>query len=303
MPDSRPADGFDLTEVDVQSVDVRALQAELARLRGENSRLRAQFDGTSCAGAAEATPSGVPTSSESVESPLLSPRARVELFRRLFRGRTDTFPIRWHSATSGKSGYAPACSNEWVPGVCEKPRVKCAECENRKFIALSDQVIYEHLTGKLTAGVYPLLHDDTCYFVVADFDDAEWREDAQSFVAAAADVGVAAALEISRSGQGAHAWIFFASATAARDARRLATAIISMACARRRMLALSSYDRLFPNQDTLPRGGFGNLIALPLQRGPRDQGFSVFVDLEFQPYPDQWRFLASIAPRCKIAAA
>jgi hypothetical protein len=195
MPDSHPEDGFDLTAVDVQSVDVRALQAELARLRGENSRLRARLDGTSRAGAVEATPSGVPTSSESVESSLLSPRARVELFRRLFRGRTDTFPIRWHSATSGKSGYAPACSNEWVPGVCEKPRVKCAECENRKFIALSDQVIYEHLTGKLTAGVYPLLHDDTCYFVVADFDDAEWREDAQAFVAAAADVGVAAALE------------------------------------------------------------------------------------------------------------
>jgi hypothetical protein len=195
MPDSHPDDGFDLTAVDVQSVDVRALQAELARLRGENSRLRAQLDGTSRAGAVEATSSGVPTSSESVESSLLSPRARVELFRRLFRGRTDTFPIRWHSATSGKSGYAPACSNEWVPGVCEKPRVKCAECENRKFIALSDQVIYEHLTGKLTAGVYPLLHDDTCYFVVADFDDAEWREDAQAFVAAAADVGVAAALE------------------------------------------------------------------------------------------------------------
>lgn len=119
-------------------------------------------------------------------------------------------------------------------------------------------------------------------------------------MAAAADVGVAAALEISRSGQGAHAWIFFAGATSARDARRLATATISMACARRRMLALSSYDRLFPNQDTLPRGGFGNLIALPLQRGPRDQGFSVFVDLEFQPYPDQWRFLASIEPLASI---
>jgi hypothetical protein len=121
MPDSHPDDGFDLTAVDIQSVDVRALQAELARLRGENSRLRAQLDGTSRAGAVEATSSGVPTSSESVESSLLSPRARVELFRRLFRGRTDTFPIRWHSATSGKSGYAPACSNEWVPGVCENP--------------------------------------------------------------------------------------------------------------------------------------------------------------------------------------
>jgi superfamily II DNA or RNA helicase len=301
MPDLDADDGSNLTTVRGQSIDVQALQAELARLRGENARLRAALAGTPDGATVAKVSNGAQTSTEhSAEQSSLSPRERVELFRRLFRGRTDTFPVRWHSVTSGKSGYAPACANEWVRGVCEKPRIKCADCENRKFIALSDQVIFEHLTGKLTAGVYPLLHDDTCYFVVADFDDAEWREDARAFVAAAADVGVSAALEISRSGEGAHAWIFFASATAARDARRLATAIISMACARRRMLALSSYDRLFPNQDTLPRGGFGNLIALPLQRGPRDQGFSVFVDLEFQPYPDQWRFLASIAPLISV---
>lgn len=284
MPDTNPDDGSNLTTVRGQSINVLALQAELTRLRGENAHLRAALAGTRDGVTVATLSDGGQTPQEPSEQSALSPRERVELFRRLFRGRSDTFPVRWHSATSGKSGYAPACSNEWVPGVCEKPRVKCTDCENRKFIALSDQVIFEHLTGKLTAGIYPLLQDDTCRFVVADFDEAEWREDAKAFVAAAADVGVAAALEISRSGQGAHAWIFFAGAISARDARRLATALISMACARRRMLALSSYDRLFPNQDTRPRGGFGNLIALPLQRGPRDQGFSVFVDLEFQPY-------------------
>jgi hypothetical protein len=300
MPDFDADDGSDLTTVCGQSIDVQALQTELARLRGENARLRAAMAGTPDGATVAKLPNGAQTPTEpSAEQSALSPGERVELFRRLFRGRIDTFPVRWHSATSGKSGYAPACADEWAPGVCEKPRVWCADCENRKFIALSDQVIFEHLTGKLTAGIYPLLQDGTCYFVVADFDDAEWREDARAFVDGAADVGVSAALEISRSGEGAHAWIFFARATAARDARRLATAIISMACARRRMLALSSYDRLFPNQDTLPRGGFGNLIALPLQRGPRDQGFSVFVDLEFQPYPRADSCEYPLLPGCR----
>ncbi len=105
-----------------------------------------------------------------------------------------------------------------------------------------------------------------------------------------------AALEISRSGQGAHAWIFFSDRVAARDARRLGTALISHACARTRQLNLASYDRLFPNQDTMPKGGSGNLIALPLQKKLREAGCSVFVDADLYPYPDQWAFLASIAP-------
>ena len=160
---------------------------------------------------------------------------------------------------------------------------------------LTDAVIYDHLAGEHTVGVYPLLEGDTCHFLAVDFDEADWREDAKAFIQSCTELGVSAALEISRSGQGAHAWVFFASAVSARDARRLGTAIISHACARTRQLELTSYDRLFPNQDTMPKGGFGNLIALPLQRKPRERGFSVFVDADLQPYPDQWAFLASIA--------
>jgi superfamily II DNA or RNA helicase len=144
--------------------------------------------------------------------------------------------------------------------------------------------------------VYPLLEDDSCCFLAADFDEAEWRDDARAFMRSCAELGVPAALEISRSGQGAHAWVFFAGRVSARDARRLGTAIISHTCARTRQLRLTSYDRLFPNQDTMPKGGFGNLIALPLQKGPREHGFSVFVDDELRPYPDQWAFLAAIQP-------
>ena len=226
----------------------------------------------------------------------LSTTAKVALFRRLFRGRTDVYPVRWEGKTSGKSGYAPACANEWRPGVCDKPRIKCGDCSNRLLIPLSDAAIYDHLAGKHTVGVYPLLEDDTCYFLAADFDEAEWRDDARAFMQSCEELGVPAALEVSRSGKGAHAWVFFASRVSARDARRLGTAIISHTCSRTRQLKLESYDRLFPNQDTMPKGGFGNLIALPLQKWPREYGFSVFVDAELRPCPDQWALLASILP-------
>ena len=228
------------------------------------------------------------------ESSRLSTDDKVALFRRLFRGRTDAYPIRWESRTSGRAGYAPACANEWRTGVCEKPRLKCSDCGNRLLIPLSESVIYDHLAGVHTVGVYPLLEDDSCYFLAVDFDKAEWREDARAFVQSCDELGVPVSLEISRSGQGAHAWVFFTNKVSARDARRLGTAIISHACARTRQLKLESYDRLFPNQDTMPKGGFGNLIALPLQKKPRENGCSVFVDARLQPYPDQWAFLLSV---------
>jgi superfamily II DNA or RNA helicase len=235
----------------------------------------------------------------------LSTAEKVALFRRLFRGRTDVYPVRWEGKTSGKSGYAPACANEWRAGVCEKPRIKCGDCGNRLLIPLSDAVIYDHLAGEHTVGVYPLLEDDTCYFLAVDFDEADWRDDARAFMQSCDELGVPSALEISRSGSGAHAWVFFASRVSARDARCLGTAIVSHTCSRTRQLKLESYDRLFPNQDTMPSrqglgpagtrvGGFGNLIALPLQKWPRERGCSVFVDADLRPYPDQWGFLSSI---------
>jgi superfamily II DNA or RNA helicase len=159
---------------------------------------------------------------------------------------------------------------------------------------LTDKTIYDHLTGHHTAGVYPLLLDDTCHFISVDFDGDGWREDVRAFAQSCRELDVPVALEVSRSGNGAHAWIFFSSNIAARDARRLGTAVISHTCARTRQLKLSSYDRLFPNQDTMPKGGFGNLIALPLQKSPRESGGSVFVNEALLPYVDQWAFLASI---------
>jgi len=274
--------------------------AQCRRFRAENARLIALLNQH---GIHHQSPSGVINHAieQPPEEPALPQRAakhlgsdgKIALFRRLFRGRPDVYPIRWESK-AGKSGYSPACANEWRAGVCDKPRIKCSDCGNRLLIPLSDQIIYDHLAGHHTIGVYPLLADDTCRFLAVDFDKADWREDARAFVQSCKELGVPVAIEISRSGKGAHAWIFFSSAIPARDARRLGTAIISHACARTRQLEFTSYDRLFPNQDTMPKGGFGNLIALPLQKKSRDQGCAVFVDEQFDPYPDQWAFLAAV---------
>ena len=266
--------------------------AELSRLQAENARLIALLESHGV----EWRPQPTVVAAREPEPSRLSTVEKVALFRRLFRGRTDVYPVRWEGKTSGKSGYAPACANEWRAGVCEKPRIKCGDCGNRSLIPLSDAVIYDHLAGEHTIGVYPLLEDDSCYFLAVDFDEAEWRDDARAFMQSCEGLGVPSAMEISRSGQGAHAWVFFTSRVSARDVRRLGTAIISHTCTRTRQLKLESYDRLFPNQDKMPKGGFGNLIALPLQKGPREQGFSVFVDADLRPYPDQWAFLASIQP-------
>jgi len=268
--------------------DLEALRAEIARLilllesHGIEWRLP------------------LPPAAPEREPSRLSTDEKVALFRRLFQGRTDVYPVRWQSKTTGKTGYSPACANEWRAGVCEKPRIKCGDCSKRLLIPLSDSVIYDHLAGEHTVGVYPLLEDDNCHFLAVDFDEAEWRDDARAFIQSCEELGVPAALEISRSGKGAHAWVFFASKVSARDARRLGTAIISHTCARTRQLKLESYDRLFPNQDSLPKGGFGNLIALPLQKYPRENGCSVFVDANLRPYSDQWGFLSGIQPMAAI---
>ena len=271
---------------------------EVELLGAENARLRALLirHGIPSEVAdpeASLTPSGqseldtVPTGSQ------LSTDDKVRLIRRLFHGRPDVFSLRWEGK-NGKSGYSPACGNEWRAGICEKPRVKCADCAHRQFLPVSEQIIYDHLSGRHTVGIYPVLPDNTCKFLAVDFDDADWCEDARAFLESCRELDIPAALEVSRSGQGAHVWVFFTDAVPAGEARRLGTAIISHTCARTRQLQLSSYDRLFPNQDTVPRGGFGNLIALPLQKEPRNRGHSVFVDADFEPYSDQWAFLASL---------
>ncbi len=148
--------------------------------------------------------------------------------------------------------------------------------------------------GDFVVGVYPLLFDDTCHFLAVDFDEESWASDALAFLATCRELAVPAALERSRSGNGGHVWLFFSDAVPAFEARRLATMLLTRTMNRRPEIGFKSYDRLFPGQDTMPSGGFGNLIALPLQRRARESGNSMFVDDKLEPHPDQWAFLSSL---------
>ena len=229
------------------------------------------------------------------------------MFRRLFAGRPDVFPVRWENRKAERSGYSPACFNEWAKGLCGKPKVKCGECPHQAFIPPSEEIVEKHLrggdssSGDFVAGVYPLLQDETCWFLAADFDKKSWADDARALVGACHAKGISAALERSRSGNGGHVWMFFSAPIPARIARQMGSTLITETMEKRPEIGFASYDRLFPNQDTMPLGGFGNLIALPLQRKAREIGNSVFVDDKLRPYDDQWAYLSSL-PRLSAEA-
>jgi len=263
---------------------------ELERLRAENNHLRRLL---SAHGISITTspfkpketpppiliqPSGVNlTSSSGVQD-------KIAFFRRLFQGRDDVYAVRWRGK-DGKTGYSPASLKNWDKRDAQgRPE--------RTFLPLTHEAVQNHLTGRETLGVYPLLPDETCWFLAADFDKEGWQEDALAFLQTCEASGIPAALERSRSGKGGHVWIFFQAKIPATIARKMGTALLTRTMERRHQIGLDSYDRLFPNQDTMPKGGFGNLIALPLQAEPRKEGNSVFVDECFHAYPDQWEYLS-----------
>ncbi len=234
----------------------------------------------------------------------LSPNQdKIRLFRSLFRGREDVYPRRFESLKTGKSGYQPACSHEWIRGVCGKPKIKCSDCNNRDYLPLTDHVIESHLRGvdpdeygnrDFTIGIYPMLPDEKCWFLAADFDKSSWREDVKAYGTTCTELDIPFSVERSRSGNGGHVWLFFEEPIPCMKARAIGSFILTETMERRPELGFDSYDRFFPNQDTLPQGGFGNLIALPFQKKPREDGNSVFLDDNYEPYPDQWHYLGSI---------
>lgn len=235
-----------------------------------------------------------------------SPEEKIRFFRSLFRGREDVYAQRFQSRKTGRSGYSPACANEWARGLCGKPATKCAKCSSRRFLLVSDENIRWHLTGALPAGnpfvmgVYPMLMDETVSFLAMDLDGEGWQEDAWALWESCVELNLPVCLERSRSGNGGHLWFFFAECLPAVTARKFGSSLLTAAMNFRPEIGFASYDRLFPNQDTLPNGGFGNLIALPLQGEARKIGNSVFLDQSFRPYPDQWAFLSSL-PRLSVA--
>ena len=233
----------------------------------------------------------------------LSIEERVAIFHSLFKGREDVFARRWFSKTTGKSGYQPVCINEWRRGVCDKKKYKCADCPNRHFAPLTYQDLYRHLEGKDenccdVVGLYAIMPDNNCTFLCTDFDDKSckygYKNDVLAFVGVCKEWNIPYAIERSRSGNGAHVWIFFEEPIPAFKARRLGNAILTEAMRHNGRMSFNSYDRFFPNQDRMPEGGFGNLVALPLQGQARKRRNSVFVDDDFLAYKDQWAFLYNI---------
>ena len=293
-----------MEEFETLSEQLARVTAECERLREENARLCSLLpDHTRPATGAQIEPLALPITF-SVNAPVrtseppargdLSIPEKIALFRSLFRGREDVYALRWEKA-DGMSGYSPASIRDWkaVMSVPPAERKKLDQA-TRQLLPLTDEAVHQHLSGKNTLGIYPLLPDETCWFLAADFDQELWQLDALSFVESCRELNVPAALERSRSGKGAHVWIFFSAPVPATLARKLGAGLLTKTMQRRHQMSLTSYDRLFPNQDTMPTGGFGNLIALPLQKIPRRAENSVFIDDRLDPFPDQWRYLASI---------
>src|SRR5579864_8053996 len=278
-PEDQP--GFESVE-DMRN-KLRQALSEYTRLQEENARLRRLLSAHAVIPLPESeegvrTQSAGPASRHSTVSGTSNPEQKVTLFRSLFRGREDVYAVRWERP-DGRSGYLPASVRDWKAVLSSKPADrKKVDKKTRTLLLLTNDVIARHLKGERTIGIYPLLPNETCWFLAVDFDKKSWQLDATAFLATCRGFDVPAALERSRSGNGGHVWIFFNQATPAAMARKVGCFILTRTMEHRHQLGLDSYDRFFPNQDTMPKGGFGNLIALPLQFAPRKAGNSVFID-------------------------
>ena len=195
--------------------EIADLQRRLAELDRERASVLTALEQLKLRRSADVQPTPRPQmAKDTVTTTALSNAEKVTLFRSLFLGRDDVFPRRWENSKTSKAGYAPVCRNEWIRGICEKPRIKCSNCPNQAFVPVSDEVVRSHLQGRdvanpgraepFVAGVYPLMTDETCWFLAADFDKQCWQRDALAFLATCREKGVPAALERSRSGKGGH---------------------------------------------------------------------------------------------------
>lgn len=234
----------------------------------------------------ESPPTNISNRSESAD--------KIRLFLSLFKGRDDVYAKRWDSKNKGTSGYSPVCLNEWKQGLCGKPKASCSKCGNKSYAPLDEAAVDNHLRGISVVGIYPILPDETCWFLAIDFDKGDWQKDISAVRDVCVTFGIPVSVERSRSGNGGHMWLFFETPVSATLARKFGTSLLTRAMNERHEITFKSYDRFFPNQDTMPKGGLGNLIALPLQKEARKSDNSVFIDNNFEAYPDQWGFLGTI---------
>lgn len=267
---------------------IRTIEAELRSIEQRKNRLLQQLYELKA------------IQSQSEVSSSFSTLEKLQLFNDLFVGRRDVYARGFQSKKYNKMGYSPACANADNKTLCQRGRIRCSDCPNRVFAQFELKAIKMHLQGQdekgrpFIAGLYPLMPDDTCKLLVVDFDSDNYQTESLSFLSVCDRYHLPAYLERSRSGNGAHVWFFFKDFVKASVARKMASLLLEATMAEHSSVTLASFDRLIPNQDTLPEGGFGNLIALPLQRQPRYQGNSVFVDRQFRPFYDQWQYLATV---------
>lgn len=265
----------------LENLDKKELIEIIQSLQCENKRLKEKIYGK------------LEEKEEIKETRTISNEEKVKIFMEVFRGRTDVYAKRWTSNKTGKSGYSPVCKNEFSRSKCDKPRVKCSECPFRELVPLTEDIVLKHLRGEITIGIYPLLLNDLCNFLVIDFDKKTYEKDVIAFWSICDELNIPIYVERSRSGNGAHVWIFFEESVLARNARKMGNILLTKTM-EKISLDLSSYDRLFPNQDTMPNGGFGNLIALPFQGECSKNGNTVFVNKYFEVEKNQIEILSNI---------
>lgn len=217
-------------------------------------------------------------------------KEKIQLFMSLFKGRAEVCAKRWKN----KPGYSPYCFNDFKPGICNKPKIKCCDCKNNDFAPLDEERIEGHLLGKYVLGLYPMTLNDTCFILVMDFDESTWSKDVKIVMKICYEKNIPVYAERSRSGNGCHLWFFFEKEIKASLARKFGTMILNISMEKSGDIKFTSYDRLFPSQDFLQKDGFGNLIALPLQKQAREQGNSVFIDKNLKEIDDQWHYLSQI---------
>ena len=275
---------------------VDELNCVIGQLRTENEQLKAllRMHGIKFPSDVQEAPDETAETSFDYGVTKRSPMSeKIALFLSLFQGRPDVYARRWESKT-GRAGYSPVCINEWQAGVCLKPKGKCSDCVHAQYRLYDERVIEDHLCGKHVLGIYPLLQDDTCRFLAIDFDEENWRGDVAMVAQTCREHDIPCSVEISRSGNGTHLWFFFSEPIEAAKARALGSVVLTLAMKNHARLSFHSYDRMFPNQDTMPKGGFGNLIALPLQVVAARRGGSLFVNEQLKPYADQWVYLSTV---------
>jgi len=254
--------------------EYQKLKKENEKLRADNSYLQECLSANKDLKVSDAANTQTDASTYPCINQNSSAAQKIELYMSFFKGRPDVYAKRWINHKKGTTGYSPVCTNEWRKGYCYKPKVKCVTCQNQAFAPYDQQAVKAHLTGHVEAGVYPMLEDETCYFLAIDFDKSNWQESTTIIREICGDWDISCSVERSRSGNGAHIWFFFEEAVPASLARKFGSALLTYAMAKNYQVGFDSYDRLFPNQDTIPAGGLGNLIALPFQKVARNAKFN-----------------------------